>query len=87
MHHDFLGTTLLTGLPPCWDLREGVPGGMGFDRSRISEQPPVPVSDALLPEFDHEMTMTRRTLERVPEAKFGWKPHEKSMSMEQMSME
>ncbi len=33
---------------------------------------------ALLPEFDHEMANTRRTLERVPESKFGWKPHEKS---------
>jgi uncharacterized damage-inducible protein DinB len=36
---------------------------------------------ALLPEFDHEMANTRKTLERVPEDKFGWKPHEKSGSM------
>lgn len=36
---------------------------------------------ALLPEFDHEMANTRKTLERVPEDKFGWKPHEKSTSM------
>ena len=27
------------------------------------------------------MANTRRTLVRVPEDKFGWKPHEKSMSM------
>jgi hypothetical protein len=27
------------------------------------------------------MAGTRRTLERVPEAKFGWKPHEKSGTM------
>ncbi|HWR54611.1 MAG TPA: DinB family protein [Bryobacteraceae bacterium] len=32
----------------------------------------------LLPEFDHEMANTRRALERVPDGKFGWKPHEKS---------
>ena len=32
----------------------------------------------LLPEFDHEMANTRRMLERVPDGKFGWKPHEKS---------
>ena len=39
------------------------------------------MSQALLPEFDHEMASTRRALERVPEDKFGWKPHEKSMTM------
>ena len=36
------------------------------------------LSDALLPEFDQEMASTRRTLERVPDDKFDWKPHEKS---------
>jgi uncharacterized damage-inducible protein DinB len=36
------------------------------------------ISDALLPEFDMEMANTRRALERVPDAKWGWKPHEKS---------
>jgi uncharacterized damage-inducible protein DinB len=39
------------------------------------------ISNAMLPEFDHEMASTRKTLERVPEEKFGWKPHEKSGSM------
>jgi uncharacterized damage-inducible protein DinB len=39
------------------------------------------IKDALLPEFDHEMGTTRRLLERVPEADFGWKPHEKSFSL------
>jgi uncharacterized damage-inducible protein DinB len=39
------------------------------------------VKDALLPEFDHEMANTRKTLERVPDDKFGWKPHEKSFAM------
>ena len=37
--------------------------------------------DALLPEFDHEMTTTRKLLERVPEDRFDWKPHAKSMSL------
>jgi uncharacterized damage-inducible protein DinB len=37
--------------------------------------------DALLPEFDHEMATTRRVLERVPEDKFDWKPHAKSMTL------
>ena len=37
--------------------------------------------DALLPEFDHEIAMTRKVLERVDEAKLGWQPHEKSMTL------
>ena len=41
----------------------------------------MPISQMLVPEFDHEMANTRKTLERVPEEKFGWKPHEKSMSL------
>jgi uncharacterized damage-inducible protein DinB len=39
------------------------------------------ISAALLPEFDHEMATTRTTLERVPDDKLGWKPHEKSMTL------
>jgi uncharacterized damage-inducible protein DinB len=39
------------------------------------------IKDALLPEFDHEMGTTRRVLERVPEDKLVWKPHQKSMSL------
>jgi len=39
------------------------------------------ISQALLPEFEQEMANTRKTLERVPEDKFGWKPHEKSMTL------
>jgi uncharacterized damage-inducible protein DinB len=36
------------------------------------------IRDTLLPEFDHEAATTRKVLERVPEDKFGWKPHPKS---------
>jgi uncharacterized damage-inducible protein DinB len=39
------------------------------------------LSEALLPEFDQEMANTRKTLERVPDGKFSWKPHEKSGTM------
>jgi uncharacterized damage-inducible protein DinB len=39
------------------------------------------IRDALLAEFDHEMISTRQTLERVPEGKPDWAPHEKSMKM------
>jgi uncharacterized damage-inducible protein DinB len=37
--------------------------------------------DALLPEWEHEMSTTRKTLERVPEDKVDWKPHNTSMPM------
>ncbi|MCI0489883.1 MAG: DinB family protein [Blastocatellia bacterium] len=43
------------------------------------------LSKALLPEFDHEMANTRRTLERVPDDKFDWKPHEKSWAMGELA--
>ncbi|HEY3037990.1 MAG TPA: DinB family protein [Pyrinomonadaceae bacterium] len=39
------------------------------------------LSESLLPEFDHEMGNTRKTLERVPDDKSDWKPHQKSMAM------
>src|SRR5215216_5770863 len=41
--------------------------------------------DALLPEFDHEMTVTRKVLERVPDDKFAWKPHARSMSLGELA--
>lgn len=39
------------------------------------------LKDTLLAEFDHEMGTTRRLLERIPDEKLDWKPHEKSMSL------
>ena len=39
------------------------------------------LSQAILPEFDHEMANTRKSLERVPEDKLSFKPHAKSMSL------
>jgi uncharacterized damage-inducible protein DinB len=39
------------------------------------------LSQALLPEFDQEMTNTRKILALVPEDKFDYKPHEKSMTL------
>ena len=43
------------------------------------------IVDALLPEYDHEMTTTRKLLERVPDEKLAWKPHAKSMSLGQLA--
>ncbi len=39
------------------------------------------LKDILLAEFDHEMGTTRRLLARVPDARLGWQPHEKSMTL------
>ena len=39
------------------------------------------IGKRLLPEFDHEMALTRKTLERVPAEHFEWQPHEKSMTL------
>lgn len=40
----------------------------------------MPLIDLLLPEFDREMGLSRRVLERVPDGGVSFKPHPKSMS-------
>jgi uncharacterized damage-inducible protein DinB len=37
------------------------------------------LTDFLLAELDREVDRSRRALEQVPEGKYDWKPHEKSM--------
>lgn len=39
------------------------------------------IADTLLPEFEQEMAITRRILERVPDDDPDWKPHPKSFSI------
>jgi uncharacterized damage-inducible protein DinB len=39
------------------------------------------LAESMLPEFDHEMANTRKTLERIPEDRLDWKPHEKSTTL------
>jgi uncharacterized damage-inducible protein DinB len=39
------------------------------------------IREGLLAEFDHEMGTTRKLLERLPDDKLAWKPHERSMSL------
>ena len=36
------------------------------------------IAQSILPEFDHEMAGTRKTLERIPDDKLTWKAHPKS---------
>ncbi|MCC7154477.1 MAG: DinB family protein [Bryobacterales bacterium] len=39
------------------------------------------IAELLLTEFDQELESTRKTLERVPEDMFTWKPHTKSFDL------
>ena len=39
------------------------------------------IAELLLPEFDQEMAATRTVLERIPDDKLAWRPHDKSFSM------
>lgn len=39
------------------------------------------ISKKLMPEFDEEFGITRKFLEKVPDDKLTWKPHEKSMEL------
>lgn len=40
---------------------------------------------ALLAEFDDEMAVTRRVLERVPDSALAWKPHDRTMSLGELA--
>ena len=44
------------------------------------------ISDLLLQDFDFEISNTRRTLERLPEDRNGWKCHDKSMELGKLTM-
>jgi uncharacterized damage-inducible protein DinB len=44
------------------------------------------IATAMLAEFEQELATTRRFLERVPEDKLGWRPHEKSMTAGELSL-
>lgn len=43
------------------------------------------IAQSLLPEFDQEMKVTRKVLERVPFEHAEYQPHEKSMSMAKLA--
>ena len=42
--------------------------------------------ESLLQEFEQEAQTTRRVLERVPEDRLAWKPHDRSMSLGQLAL-
>jgi uncharacterized damage-inducible protein DinB len=45
----------------------------------------MPIAKEFLAEFETQAPVTRRFLERLPEDKLTWKPHEKSMSAGQLA--
>ena len=45
-----------------------------------------PIVEPFLAELDQEAQTTRRVLERIPDEKLSWKPHEKSMSIGQLAL-
>jgi uncharacterized damage-inducible protein DinB len=44
------------------------------------------IAESLLSEFEVQAPITRRFLERLPEDKLTWKPHEKSMTAGQLAL-
>ena len=44
----------------------------------------MPIRDILLPEFDQEMANTRKMLERVPEDRLNFQPHERSWKLDHL---
>jgi uncharacterized damage-inducible protein DinB len=56
---------------------------VGYDSNFVEGT--MAMNAGLLPEFDMEMANTRKTLERVPDDKFDWKPHAKSMTVRQLT--
>ncbi len=44
------------------------------------------INEAFIAEIQQEAIATRKMLERIPAETFDWKPHEKSMTMKQLSV-
>jgi len=44
------------------------------------------IAQSIFAEFEGQAPITRKFLERLPESKLGWKPHEKSMSAGQLAL-
>jgi uncharacterized damage-inducible protein DinB len=46
----------------------------------------IPMCEAMLREIQQEAATTRRVLERIPENKLEWRPHQKSMTIGQLAL-
>jgi uncharacterized damage-inducible protein DinB len=45
----------------------------------------ISLKDVAFGDLERELTVTRRVLEALPEEKFGWTPHEKSMTVARLA--
>src|SRR5882724_1160699 len=46
----------------------------------------MPLIDGMLRELEEEARTTRRVLERVPDDRLGWRPHEKARTLGQLAL-
>ena len=46
----------------------------------------MPLIDGMLRELEEEARTTRRVLERVPDNRLGWRPHEKARTLGQLAL-
>src|ERR1051325_4161062 len=60
--------------------------GSAWRRKTMSGTAVLTIANTLLQELEQEAQTTRRVLERVPDGKMSWRPHEKSMSLGQLAM-
>jgi uncharacterized damage-inducible protein DinB len=51
----------------------------------VTNEPGKTLGKVLAAELKQEAATTRKIIERLPEDKFDWKPHEKSMSLAQLA--
>jgi uncharacterized damage-inducible protein DinB len=52
----------------------------------LQGEPLKPLAQQLLAEFEQQVPITRRFLERLPEDKLTWRPHNRSMSAGQLAL-
>jgi uncharacterized damage-inducible protein DinB len=55
-------------------------------KSNTTVAPGNEIATSLLAEFEQELATTRTFLERVPEDRLTWRPHEKSMTVGQLAL-
>ena len=59
---------------------------MSSARESDSASPSYTIARAMLDEFERELPTTRTFLERVPQERLTWRPHEKSMTAGQLAL-
>jgi len=58
---------------------------VGWAARPVARPEETAMTEALIAELEREAATTRKVLERVPEDRFSWKPHERSMSLGQLA--